>query len=135
MNFTWKEFEEKLDSIEKDFDPDTKTVKTWYGLSFKMEMKEDVKDSYVNLIKRRIIVKKGNDLKNTLQSALANIYSVRLLPVTLSVMTIPIYLSLLGEIDFATGAIASLGVAYLSKTLSEGHASSKVRELYALDKI
>jgi hypothetical protein len=135
MNFTSKEFEEKLDSIEKGFDPNTKTVKTWYGLKFKMEMKEDVEDSYVNLIKRRIIVKKENDLKSTLQSALANIYSIRFLPVTLSVMTIPIYLSLLGKIDFAAGAIASLGAAYLSKTLSEEHASSKIRELYVLDKL
>jgi hypothetical protein len=135
MNFTPKEFEEKLDSIEKDFDPDTKTVKTWYGLNFKMEMKEDVNESYVNLIKRKIVVKKGNDLKSTLQSALENIYSVRLLPVTLSIMTIPIYLSLLGKIDFTAGAMASLGAAYLSRTLTEGYASSKIKELCILDKL
>jgi hypothetical protein len=133
--FTLKELEKKLEFVEKNYDPNTKTIKTWYGLDFKMEMKDDVDKSYVDIFKRKIVVKKEEDIKSTLKSTFENIYACRWLPVTISGIIAPTILFLLGKIDLSMTTVTSLGFAYLSRVFGKMYASDKIKELYILDEI
>lgn len=131
--FTLKELEEKLVVAEKNFDPNTKTYKTWYRLKFKIELKEGINGSYADLLRRKIVIKKENNLKNMLHSALEYINTCRWLPVDISITSIPLALSFLGKIEFLSAAMISLAYASLSRLSSEAYASKKIKEMYMLD--
>ncbi len=133
--FTPKEFEEKLQSIENDYNPDTKTIKTWYGLKFKIELEKDIDKNYFELFKRKLVVRKEKDLSSTLKSALKDIYTFRWLPAALPGFTMPLALTFFGKVDPLRGGLLSAALFYLSKDLIERYASSKINELYILDQI